>query len=112
VRKDRAAKARYAGDMSEVSTSELKKAVKSQHGGTAHYVQSVPVKETHGAEPVWDGVVAVFDLTDHPLAKRAYAWSYELEDGKRRFFAVLHVPPIDPPVKAVRAAIVAEHKAK
>ena len=29
---------------------------------------------------------------------------------KRRFFAVLHVPPITSPVEAVRAAIVAEHK--
>jgi hypothetical protein len=28
---------------------------------------------------------------------RAYAWSYELENGKRRFFAVLHVPPIRRP---------------
>jgi len=97
--------------MTDVAPAELKKAIESQHGGNAHYVQSVPVKETHGAE-TWDGIVAAFDLTGHPSAKRAYAWSYKLGDGKRRFFAVLHVPPIDSPVKAVRTAIVAENKSR
>jgi hypothetical protein len=29
---------------------------------------------------------------------------------KRRFFAVLHVPPVSLPVEAVRAAIVAEQR--
>jgi hypothetical protein len=31
---------------------------------------------------------------------------------KRRFFAVLHQPPVTSPVDAVRAAIVAEQRAK
>ena len=44
---------------------------------------------------------------------RAYAWSSPIEGSdKRRFFAVLHVPPITLPVEAVRAAIVAEQKAQ
>jgi hypothetical protein len=96
--------------MIEVAPSELKKAVESQHGGTARLVQSVPVHEKHGGETVWEGTVHIFDLAGHPKANRAYAWSYELPDGKRRFFAVLHIPPIAGPVEAVRAAIVAEHK--
>lgn len=53
----------------------------------------------------------VFDLAGHPKAERAYAWSYERLDGKRRFFAVLGIPPITGPIEAVRAAIVAEHRA-
>jgi len=57
--------------------------------------------------PVWQGVVHVFDLADHPQANRAYAWSEEREGGKRRFFAVLQQGPIRSPVDAVRAAIVA-----
>lgn len=98
--------------MREVSPDELRKAVESQHGGTATLAQSVPVHETHEGKPVWDGVVHVFDLADAPSgASRAYAWSYELQDGRRRFFAVLHTGPIDSPVKAVRAAIVAEMRA-
>lgn len=94
--------------MSEVSADQLKKAIESQHGGTATFVQTVPVRETHDDRTVWDGVVSVFMLTGHPKAILAYAWSYELPDGKRRFFAVLHIPPIDSPAAAVRAAIVAE----
>jgi hypothetical protein len=97
--------------MTEVAAPELKRAVESQHGGTATLVQAVPVREEFEGKTVWDGVVHVFDLAGHPNAKRAYAWSYERPDGKRRFFAVLHIPPIDSPVNAVRAAIVAEARA-
>ena len=98
--------------MTEVAPSELKKAVESQHGGTATLVQSVPVHEEFEGKTVWDGTVHVFDLAGHPKAKRAYAWSYERDDGRRRFFAVLHSGPIDSPVKAVRAAIAAEARVK
>jgi len=56
-------------------------------------------------------VVHVFDLAGHPTATRAYAWSSPIEGStKRRFFAVLHQPPIDSPQAAVRAATIAEHK--
>lgn len=95
----------------EASHSELKQAIEFQHGGTATLAQSVPVKETFEGKTVWEGVVHVFDLADHPKATRAYAWSYELPDGKRRFFAVLQIPPINTPQDAVRAAIVAEQRA-
>lgn len=98
--------------MTEVSPDQLKQAVESQHGGTATLAQSVPVHEEFNGETVWDGVVHVFDLAGLPTASRAYAWSYELGDGRRRFFAVLHIPPIVSPRDAVRAAIVAEAKAK
>lgn len=92
---------------------ELKQAVESQHGGSASLIQSVPIKETFEGKTVWEGVVHVFDLTGHPKAKRAYAWSSPIEGSdKRRFFAVLHVPPIMSPQDAVRAAIVAEHRSK
>jgi hypothetical protein len=95
-----------------VRSSELKNAVESQHGGKATFVQAVPVHETHEGQTVWDGVVHVFDLKGSPTnAFRAYAWSYERDDGKRRFFAVLHTPQIDGPRKAVAAAIVAEARA-
>jgi hypothetical protein len=98
--------------MREIAISELKKAVESQHGGTATFAQSVPIKEMHGAETAWEGTVHVFDLADNPKAKRAYAWSYAMDDGRRMFFAVLGVSPINGPRDAVRAAIVAEARAK
>jgi hypothetical protein len=92
---------------------QLKSAVESQHGGRAALLQSVPVSESFNGKLVWEGVVHVFDLKDHPNATRAYAWSSPIEgSNRRRFFAVLHVPPINSPQDAVRAAIVAEHKSK
>ena len=94
--------------MTDVSPAELKEAVESQHGGTASFVQSVPVKEMHGDETVWEGTVHLFDLAGHPKATRVYAWSYQKNERERRFFAVLHLPPVESPRDAVRAAIVME----
>src|ERR1700730_14129431 len=95
------------------NADELKLAIEAQHGGTATLVQAVPVKETFEGQTVWDGVVHVFDLEGHPKATRAYAWSSPIEGStKRRFFAVLHIPPITSPLDAVRAAIVAEQRAR
>jgi len=97
--------------MAEVEADQLKEAVEKMHGGTATLAQSVPVRETFEGATVWEGVVHVFDLAGHPTARRAYAWSSPIEGStKRRFFAVLHQPPVDSPQAAVRAAIVAEHK--
>jgi hypothetical protein len=97
----------------EIATQELKRAIESQHGCTATLVQSVPVKETFDGKTVWDGIVHVFKINGHPRANKAYAWSSPIEGSdKRRFFAVLHQPPVTLPVEAVRAAIVAEQRAK
>ncbi len=94
--------------MPDTAIAQLKQVVESQRGGTATFMQTVPVRETHGEQTVWDGVGSVFELDHHPRAKLAYAWSYELSDAKRRFSAVLHVPPFTWPARAVQAAIVAE----
>ena len=96
--------------MIEVSVEQLRRAVEAQHGGKATFVQSVAVRGSFRDMIVWDGVVHVFDLADHPKAKRAYVWSSEREDGKRRFYAVLHMGGITGPVEALRAAIVAERR--
>lgn len=81
------------------------------HGGSATLAQSVPVRETFEGKTVWEGVVHVFNLTGHPTATRAYAWSSPIEGStKRRFFAVLHTGRIISPTEAVRAAIVAERR--
>jgi hypothetical protein len=58
-------------------------------------------------------MVHVFDVTGHPKATRAYAWSARIEGGdKRRFFAVLHQGGIKSPADAVRVAIVQERRLK
>ena len=95
--------------MSEVPVAALQEAIRNLHGCESRWVEAVPVHEQHEGRAVWQGVVQVFDLIDHPTATRAYAWSHEAgPGGKRRFVAVLHAPPVDFPAAAVRASIVAE----
>jgi hypothetical protein len=96
---------------SESSIKALQKAILDLHGCKSTWVESVPVKEVFEGQTVWEGIIQVFDLIDHPTAKRCYVWSHELEGSKkRRFFAVLHQGKVDSPEKAVRAAIVREFK--
>ncbi len=97
--------------MNEAPEKALRQAVEGLHGGKAVFQRVEPVKETFQGATVWDGQVHVFELRGHPSAQTAYAWSFELEPGgKRKFYAVLHTPAVDSPVKAVRAAIVADSK--
>jgi hypothetical protein len=97
--------------MIEVEADQLKEAVQRMHHCSARLTQSAPVAETYDGAPVWEGVVHVFDLTGHPTATRAYAWSSPIEGSdKRRFFAVLHQGAIKSPLDAVPAAIVQERR--
>ena len=97
--------------MIEVNPAELHKAVENMHGVHATFIEATPVVETFQQETVWQGIVHVFDLTGHPTATRCYAWSSPVEGSdKRRFFAVLHCPPISSAQDAVRAAIVQEYR--
>ena len=97
--------------MDSPEIAQQKRAVETQHGCTATLIQSAPVKETFDGQTVWEGVVHVFKINGHPKAHKAYAWSSPIEGSdKRRFFAVLHLPPITSPVEAVRAAIVQEQR--
>ncbi len=92
---------------SETSIEALTKAILDLHGCKSTWVKSVPVKEVFEGETVWEGIVQGFDLINHPKAKRCYAWSYRLDDSKkRRFFAVLHQGVVDSPRAAVKAAII------
>jgi hypothetical protein len=80
------------------------------HRCSARWARSVPVKETHEGDAVWEGVVHVFDFEGHPTATSLYAWSSPIEGtpDQRRFFAVLHQPRVTSPAAAVRASIAVE----
>ncbi len=95
--------------MVEVPSLELQQASESQNGGTASFVQSVPVHEEFEGKPVWNGTVHVFDHSD---SLSGTTRAYERDEGRRRFFAILHLPRWIPPVKADRAAIVAEARVR
>ena len=87
----------------------LIEAIRKLHGCESRHVESVPVVENFQGQTIWQGVVEVFDLTDHPKAKRCYAW---IENGKkRRFVAVLELPPVKSALDAVRVSIASEAEA-
>jgi len=96
---------------SEAAFEELGDAIRRTHGREPHLVESVPVHEVAEGQTVWEGVVHVFDLTGHPAASRAYAWSHKVEGtGKEKFVVLLHQGPVYSPLTAVRAAILQEAK--
>ena len=91
----------------------LQRAVEQLHGVPARFVGSTPVQERAGAQTVWEGIVSQFDLDGHATATRCYAWSVapSVENPREKFYAVLQTDVVDSPAKAVRASIVADHKA-
>jgi hypothetical protein len=95
----------------EASIDDLRHAVEGLHACYASHRETVQVREDFKGQTVWDGVIHVFDLEGHPKAKLAYAWSSTVEGpDRRKFYAVLHIPPVDSPEAAVRAPIVVDHR--
>ncbi len=89
----------------------LRRAVEGLHDCSAVFNAEIPVTETHDGKTVWDGVVHIFDLEGHPQAAICYAWSSPIDGSKkRRFFAILKLPPIDSAAAAVRASIVQDQR--
>ena len=91
---------------------QLIQAIKRLHGYKATYLETVPVKEVFQGETVWEGDVEVFEIKNpRSRAKRAYAWAHSVDDpDKKRFVAVLEIPPVKDVQTAVQAAIMAEIK--
>jgi hypothetical protein len=85
----------------------IQRAVEKAAGCPVRYVESVLVVEWFREQPVWEGVVEVFDLEGHPKAKRAYGW-LKWEGENARYTTELEIPPVDSPNTAVRAALAAE----
>ena len=78
--------------------AQVQVAVSQLHNCGATWRATVPVHEVFRGETVFaQGDVEVFDLTGHPKAKRAYAWSHldGDNDERTRFVAVLEIPLIE-----------------
>ncbi len=90
--------------MSEDETpTSFQHAIRQNHGCGSHLLTREHVIEKFKGGMVWDGEVLKFLLHHHPTARFCYAWEV---DG--RVTAVLHAAPVDSPVAAVRASILAE----
>jgi len=98
--------------MDPAGLDAVRDAVEHLHECRATFVESVPVREEFNGAVVWEGEVQVFDVTGNPKATRAFAWSYALDaaSDRRKFVAVLCVPPVDTPRKAVQASIAASYR--
>ena len=90
--------------------AELQTVILNLHGAVAEYVETVPVSEEFQGQTVWQDEVEVFDLLNHPKAKRAYVWGYSTDDDDRRYVTVLELPPVTSPDTAVRASIVRDYR--
>jgi hypothetical protein len=94
-----------------MDVADAKRAVENLHNCKASHIEAVAVVEKFGSETVWNGIVHIFKIEGHPKANKCYAWSSPIEGStKRRYYAVLKVPPVDSPEKAVRASIVKDYK--
>ncbi len=90
--------------------AELRSVIRRLHGTDATHVESVSVKEEFGGETIWEGIVEVFDLHNHPKAKRVYAWAQGTGNPDRpvRHVTVLHIPPVTSAILAAKAVILQE----
>ena len=89
----------------------LKNAVERMHCCKAFHVEEIALIENFGPKTVWQGIVRVFRIEGHPQTDICYAWSSPIGGSKkRRYYAVLKLPPINSAEGAVRASIVHNHK--
>ena len=89
---------------------ELKEVIRTLHGVESTHIESVPVKETFKGQTVWEGIVEVFELHNHPSAKRLYAWAHETDNPDKpiRHVTILHMGPVDSAPKAVQISILGD----
>lgn len=82
------------------------------HSCGAVYLKTVHVHEVFQGKTVWNGEVEVFNLMQHPKARRAYAWAQidDPKDDQTRFVVVLELPPVTDAKTAVQASIMADSK--
>lgn len=84
--------------------ANLRDAVAALHGCGCSHSGTSRVVEFYEGRKVFDGPVETFTLSGHPKASEAFAWAYN--NGKEpQYVAVLHLPPVNDPSDAVRAAI-------
>lgn len=93
--------------MGSTAIKTLGAAIEQRFGSTPVHIEAVPVHETFNGQTVWEGTVHVFDIEG---GQRCYAWAYPEDEasGRQRVVTVLHRPPVDSALAAVRAAIVQE----
>ena len=86
--------------------------IRVQHGCLSRHVATIPLTHQANGKIVWQGEVEIFDLQNHPIAKRCYAFAYRDSFNKKHLTAVLEHSTVDSPRSAVRAGLLAHDGAK
>ncbi len=91
--------------------ARIEAAIMQLHGCGAIWLETVRVHEVFRGQTVWRGKVEVFNLKEHPNAKRCYGWSQHNGKNKEgeRLVIVLEIPPVESASTAVR---VSKHRRK
>jgi len=77
-------------------------AIEHLHNCGAIHRKTVPVHEIFQGKTVWQGDVEVFELTEHPKAKRCYGWTY---GEPEEFITILELPPVTDAKSAVKVGV-------
>ena len=83
----------------------LAQTIRDRHGVTPTHIRSEHVHERFAEVTAWEGTVEVFTIGGHPIARLAFAWTEEGDDGALSIVAILGIAPIASAVDAVRAHI-------
>ena len=88
----------------------LQNAIRQIHGCDSSWVASIPIHETLRGTTVWKGYIELFDLANHPEARRCYAWKHDHgpNTSQTRFVVVLEGPSIRSAEAAFQCAILAQ----
>ena len=96
------------GTAAMTEIEQLQQAIRDLHGFKSSHHKSVVVNEMYHGSPLWNGTVEVFQIHGHPRAGFAYAWSYEDDEHRPQYVAVLGIAPVNSAEDAVRAYVVAD----
>jgi hypothetical protein len=80
----------------------LKQVIFHLHKSDSKHVETVPVEEIFMGKTLWNGDVEVFELTNHPKAKRCYGWTY---GEPEEFITILELPPVTDAPSAVKVGV-------
>jgi len=73
--------------------TQLKDAIRAEHGCESLYVKTIHVPETVEGVMASHGLVMVFELVGHPTAELCYAWSSR-DGDQTRLSSALELHPI------------------
>jgi hypothetical protein len=89
----------WRSKLSETLLVHFERAIHAAHGADATLLERVLVREYLQGKRVWEREVLVFELLNHPIASRCYAWEAEGE-----VTTVLGVGPVKSALDALRAS--------